>query len=405
MLALLLASSAVSAAEACTIGNSSSCNVQNGSGSLTLNPLETDAFLSASQDKVCIVYFYSSTCTHCQALKPFIDEMEQKYSGKIRLSRYEVSNPDNLKLYNQLCSLRDYNGNSIPLIGINDRILVGENEIRANLEKEIERGLLMDKKLCPLGGNQCPAQNGSTTSGNSSAEPAVKGLKDLRFATVLPIIAVAGLSDGVNPCAFIILIFIMVFLQQISGSRKRIMKVTASYIISFMITNIIIGIIYYFVSVKVGLPEVIRYVVITISIIAGLINVKDFFWYGRGISLGIPKSAKGYLMNLVHLASVPAAFVLGVSVAALEAPCSIPIYLSVIEVLKGAGRPLIAVAPYILLYNVMFIIPLVIVWVAVYRGYDAKIFEEKSLAAKRYMKLVIGLVLLLLAAAFILRWF
>jgi cytochrome c biogenesis protein CcdA len=108
---------------------------------------------------------------------------------------------------------------------------------------------------------------------------------------------------------------------------------------------------------------------------------------------------------LVHLASVPASIILGASVAVLEAPCSIPIYLSVIEVLKGAGRSLTAVFPYILMYNLMFIIPLIVVSVAAYNGYNAKIFEEKSLSAKKYMKLVIGLILLLLATAFILRWF
>jgi cytochrome c biogenesis protein CcdA/thiol-disulfide isomerase/thioredoxin len=400
---LILASASSFAAESCSISNSSSCNVE--SGKLTLNQLETDAFISETQNQVCIVYFYSNSCSHCKAIKPFIDQLEQEYAGKTRLTKYDVSDPENIKLYDQLCSLRSYNGKSIPLIGINDRILVGESEIRNNLRAEIERGIAMDKKICPLGSEQCLAQNETAGNGNSSAEPPIRGLKDLRFMTVLPIILVAGLSDGVNPCAFIILIFIMVFLQQISGNKKRILKVTSAYIISFLITNILIGVIYYFVSVKIGFPEIIRYIVVAVSIVAGLINIKDFFWYGKGISLGIPKSAKGYLMSLVHLASVPASLVLGISVAVLEAPCSIPIYLSVIEVLKGAGRSLVAVMPYILLYNLMFILPLVVIAVAAYRGYDAKIFEEKSLAAKRYMKLVIGIILILLALAFILRWF
>jgi cytochrome c biogenesis protein CcdA len=100
------------------------------------------------------------------------------------------------------------------------------------------------------------------------------------------------------------------------------------------------------------------------------------------VSLGIPSSAKDYLLSLIHKASVPASVVLGASVAVLEAPCSIPIYLTVIEVLKGAGRTLGAVFPYILAYNLMFILPLVVLSFAVYRGYDAKIFEQKSLSAK-----------------------
>jgi len=396
--------SAAIAAESCTIGNSSSCNVED--GSLTLNPLETDAFLSASQDKVCIVYFYSNTCSHCKAIKPFIDELEKEYGDSIRLSRYEVSSPENLQLYNKLCSLRNYNGNSIPLIGINDRVLVGENDIRGNLRQEIERGMLMDKKVCPLEDpSGCHLTN--TSSGgenNSTAEPPVPGLKDLKFWTVLPIILVSGLGDGINPCAFVILIFIMVFLQQISGNKKRLLRVTLTYIITLFLANVLIGVLYYYLSINLGFPEIIRYIVIVVALAAGLINIKDFFWYGKGISLGIPKMAKGYLMSLVHLASVPAAFVLGASVAVLEAPCSIPIYLSVIEVLKGAGRSLGQVFPYIIVYNLMFILPLIVLAAAVYLGKDAKLFEDRSLAAKRYMKLAIGLILIILALAFILRW-
>lgn len=393
------------AAEPCTGDNVSECDVQD--GSLTLNPLETDAFLSEAENKVCIVYFYSDSCSHCKAIKPFIDGLENEFSDSVRLSRYEVSSPENLQLYNQLCSLRDYNGNSIPLIGINDRILVGENEIRDNLRQEIERGMLMEKKLCPLGDESgCHLTNatGGNKSANSSAEPPVPGLNDLKFWTVLPIIAVAGLGDGVNPCAFVILIFIMVFLQQISGNRKRLLKVTLTYVITLFIANVLIGVLYYYLSINLGFPNVIRWIVIVIALAAGLINIKDFFWYGKGVSLGIPKMAKGYLMSLVHLASVPAAFVLGASVAVLEAPCSIPIYLSVIEVLKGAGRSLGQVFPYIIIYNLMFILPLIVLAVAVYLGRDAKLFEDKSLPAKRYMKLVIGIILILLALAFIFGW-
>jgi hypothetical protein len=62
------------------------------------------------------------------------------------------------------------------------------------------------------------------------------------------------------------------------------------------------------------------------------------------------------------------------------------------------------VFPYIIVYNLMFILPLVVLAAAVYLGRDAKLFEEKSLAAKRHMKLVIGIILLLLALAFIMRW-
>jgi cytochrome c biogenesis protein CcdA len=144
--------------------------------------------------------------------------------------------------------------------------------------------------------------------------------------------------------------------------------------------------------------------VIAISLFAGVINIKDFFYYGKGITLGIPKKTKKYLMGLINRASVPASFILGVSVAILEAPCSVPIYLAVIEILKAEGSTLAAVFPYVLIYNLMFILPLVVLSLAVYFGYKAEYFEKASLKNKRYMKLIIGIILIILAIVLLLGW-
>ncbi|MFH1398903.1 MAG: thioredoxin domain-containing protein [Candidatus Woesearchaeota archaeon] len=392
---LLVVFENVAAEPFCSISNSSACDVEQ--GSLTLNPLETEAFLSKATDKVCMVYFYSESCSHCANVKPIVDSLEDKYRDSIRLTRYDVSKPENIQLYNQLCALRDYSGKSIPLIGINDQILVGETEIKERLEQEIQQGIELDEKICPLENEQC------NLNGNGR-DPLIPNLLDLRFSSVLPIIILAGLGDGVNPCAFVILIFVMVFLQKISGSKTRLLKVTLTYIIAIFVTNFLLGLLYFGLSVQIGFPAVIRSVVVGVSLVAGLINIKDFFAYGKGISLGIPKSSKKFLMAMINKASVAASVVLGVSVAVLEAPCSIPIYLSVIEVLKSEGQTVGAVLPHILMYNLMFIVPLVIISAATYLGYKATYFESASIKAKRYMKLCIGLLLIGLAVALMKGW-
>lgn len=384
----------------CSIDDSSSCSVDK--GELTLDPVETAAFISKAQDKVCIVYFYSDTCTHCESVKPFLDSMEQKYGDDMLLTRYEVSDPENIKLYNQLCSLRGYDGKKIPLVGINDRILVGETQIREELESEIEEGIAADEKICPLGGNACHLEDGDTPDG--STDNLIPGVKELDWKSVMPIVVLAGITDGINPCAFVILVFVMVFLQRISGNKRRLLRVSLTYIITIFLTNTLLGILYFTLSIRLGFPDLIRYTVIAIAIVAGLINIKDFFWYGKGVSLGIPKATKRYLQRLINKASVSASFVLGVSVAVLEAPCSVPIYLAVIEVLKSEGSTLAHVFPYILVYNIMFILPLVVLSFIVYKGFSAHVIEKRSITAKRWMKLAIGLLLILLAIAMLLGW-
>ena len=376
----------------CSVENSSSCSVEE--GELRLDAMETNAFISEAEGDVCIIYFYSPTCPHCRQVKPFIDSMEKTYQEDVRLTRLDVTDPRNIRLYEKLCSKRDYEGKSIPLVGINDRLLIGENQIRENLEDEIKRGIAMDEKSCPLGEEYCPMSNYST----EDSDPLISGIESLDFYSIMPVIVVAGLGDGVNPCAFIILVFVMVFLQKISGSKRRLVKVTLAYIIMLFLSNVALGLLYYGFTVRLGIPDIIRTGVIIICLVAGAINIKDFFAYGKGVSLGIPKRTKDYLQSLINKASVPAAVVLGVSVAVLEAPCSVPIYRAVIELLRSAGSGIWSILPYILLYNLMFIVPLIVIAVAVYVGYRADILEQSSLRLKRYMKLTMGILLLVLAA-------
>lgn len=365
-----------------------------------INPQMTLIPHNISSKEVCIVYFYSSSCPHCANLKPFIDSIEEKYRKDIRLMRYDVEIPENVALYNKLCASKNYEGKSIPLAAINDRILVGEDDIKASIESEIQRGIAMDKKICPLEGMQCTAKEDKTDN-----DPLIPQIGEkLEWQAVLPLILFTGLADGINPCAFAVLLFIMAFLLQISSSKKRLVKVTTAYIFALLSVNILLGILYYFTSVRTGSPEIIRNIAIIMALFTGLINIKDYFYYGKGITLKIPESSKKHIESLTKKASMPAALILGSLVALLEAPCSIPIYLTVIEVLKGHGSGLIEIMPYVLVYNIMFILPLVILATVIYFGGEAAALEKWRDSNKRLMKLMLGTILILLALSMYFRY-
>lgn len=375
----------------CTVDTSSAKDI---TPQMTLIPHNISA------KEVCIVYFYSSSCPHCANLEPFIDSIEDKYKKDIKLMRYDVTIPENMALYNKLCASKNYEGKSIPLAAINDIILVGENDINASLENEILRGIAMDTKICPLEGMQCTAKENKTDN-----DPLIPQIGEkLEWQAILPLILLTGLADGINPCAFAVLLFIMAFLLQISSSKKRLVKVTTAYILALLSVNILLGILYYYTSIRAGYPELIRTIAISLALFTGLINIKDYFYYGKGITLKIPESSKKHIESLTKKASVPSALVLGSLVALLEAPCSIPIYLTVIEVLKGHGSSLLAIMPYILVYNFMFILPLVILASVIYYGGEAKALEKWRDSHKRTMKLMLGTILILLALSMYFRY-
>lgn len=345
--------------------------------------------------EVCIVYFYSPNCPHCNNIKPHIDKLAEKYADDVILTRYDVTTPDNVALYNRFCETKNYEGKAIPLIGVNDRILIGESEIKNKLESEILRGISMEEKICPIEGMQC-----SMDINKNDSDPLIPEIGErLEWQAILPLILFTGLADGINPCAFAVLLFIMAFLLEISNSKKRLIKIATAYISALLTVNILLGILYYYTSIQFGEPELIRSIAILLALIAGAINIKDYFYYGKGITLKIPEKSKKHIQNLTKKATVPAAITLGSLVALLEAPCSIPIYLTVVEVLKSHGQNLLQIMPYILIYNLMFILPLVVLASIIYYGGEAKALEKWRDSHKRSMKLMLGTILILLALA------
>ena len=218
----------------------------------------------------------------------------------------------------------------------------------------------------------------------------------------LPVIIVAGLIDGINPCAIGMMILLIGYLIVFAKKKEQVLKIGGVYIVTVFLTYFLIGIVFYkFISVLVALPyyrdvsRIIEYVLGVIIIIAGLINIKDFFWYGKGISLEIPASQRMKLTKFVQKASVPATLILGVIVTLFELPCSLPLYVGSIGLLyENLGRG--QVIAYLAVYNLMFVLPLGVIYVLTLLGKRVADLKEWQESRQREMKLGMGIVLVLL---------
>lgn len=218
----------------------------------------------------------------------------------------------------------------------------------------------------------------------------------------LPIIVVAGLLDGVNPCAIGMMIMLLGYLIIFAKKKDKILKIGLTYIITVFVTYFLIGVLFYnFIDVLVSwdyykdISRIIRWVLGILLIIAGLINIKDYFWYGKGFSLQIPKKQRFKLTKYVQKATIPAAIVLGAVVTIFELPCSLPLYVGTISLLyENLGR--INVISYLLVYNFMFVLPLVVIFVLTLLGKRIAEMKEWQEKRQREMKLVMGIVLFVL---------
>ena len=338
---------------------------------------------NVSADNYCIFFFYGQNCPFCAAVYPFVQEIAAKYPN-FTLKEYEIYyNESNHALYQDFVNRYGIERQGIPALFVGDRALIGSDVIKKNLESDLQY-FQENKPICPLEFNKKEA-------GLHEISPSS------RISLTLGAVIIAAVIDSINPCAFAVLIFLLLYLSTI-GSKRRMLKIGITYIVTVFIVYFLSGLGLFTVIQSIGATLIISRVAAFIAIFAGLINVKDFFWYGKGISLAIPESRKGIIEKYVQKASLPAAIVLGILVSLFELPCTGGVYLAILSLL-ASNLTRIAALPWLFFYNLIFILPLIIILLAVYFGASAEKAEAFRLEKRKWLRLIMGLVMIALGMA------
>lgn len=219
-------------------------------------------------------------------------------------------------------------------------------------------------------------------------------------------VIVTAAVDSINPCAIgVILLLVATLIKQ---DRKRdILKIGMIYITAVYATYFLagLGILYVLTEIPIQVANYVTTAVALIIISGGLLEVKDFFWYGKGSSLMIPeKYADKIAANMDDL-SVPAAVLLGIFVAAVELPCTGGPYLAILTVIHqsmatAGGIPMAGLG-LMAIYNLIFVMPLIAIMVLAYLG-SYKVSEMKKWKHMNRAKMRLGAGLLMIFLGWIL---
>ena len=214
-----------------------------------------------------------------------------------------------------------------------------------------------------------------------------------------PLITVAGLIDGINPCAIGMILLLLGYIIVFARQPGKILRLGGVYIFVVYLTYLTIGLLFYrsvntlnFSPYRMVFDRILGLALL----LAGAVNLKDFFAPGKGFSLEIPQKARPNLLKLVERASLPGTIILAVLVTLLETPCSLPIYVGTATILNYSGFTAPLVLAYFAYYNLLFILPLVIILLLVWRGREMVSLKEWEHRAKRWMKLGLGILLVLM---------
>jgi cytochrome c biogenesis protein CcdA len=224
------------------------------------------------------------------------------------------------------------------------------------------------------------------------------------------LISIIGLAfvNAINPCALAALI--MVLISVLLGNEEKRHKVllggfafiAAVFIGYFIYGLIIIQLFKTFAEIASSIAVYFRYVLAVLAIIIGILNIKDYISYQPGgIATEMPLKFRPLVKIIIKKISSPrGAFLAGIFVTLFLLPCTMAPYL--IATGDLSALTLLKAVPYLLLYNTIFVLPMIIVTFIVYYGVSSaeKVNEWRDRNIK-LIHLIAGLVLVVLGIAMI----
>jgi cytochrome c biogenesis protein CcdA/glutaredoxin len=330
------------------------------------------------------VFFYGESCSHCEKVKPVIANISSRYPD-LNLTRLEVDhNADNRQQLIDMSSRYGIPNTGVPTIFIGNHVLIGEAEITNRFETEV----LAEQQRIASGApvNMSPANPPSPSA------PAFS-----------PFMVIgAALVDSTNPCGLSVLVFLLISMAA-AGGRKRILLVGAVYIAAMFLFHLLVGIGLFSAMAISGLAKPFSIIGGAIALILGIVTLADVLRNQETYLLSIPESGKGLLGTYIRKATLPAAFILGILAGILGFSCTGGIYISILG-LMGRDMTVMAGLPWLVLYNIVFVLPLVLVTLLVAYGVSPERADRWRTENKRTVRVIIGIILVALGVIILSGW-
>lgn len=354
------------------------------------------AAVQLAQDKPNFCLFVSPTCVHCNKLKhEYWQGLKDKYKDTVNFVELDISKDGNNLIFAETAKAYGVTDLGYPAACVGSTFLMGyPNEIATYADAAIEKAMLLNEKT------------NLVQEGTQDTQAAFSKI------TLWAIIG-SGLVDGVNPCAFAVIVFFISFLTVYKYSRREIVLVGASYCFAVFVAYVLIGLgLFQFLYAMRGFAYVIKaFYIITaaVCLVFFFLALYDFWVYKKTkkadkMLLQLPTNLKvrihkimGFFLRDKHESSwrlVLAALAVGFGVSLVEAVCTGQVYVPTVVLIMQDPAFRVKAWVYLLLYNFMFILPLVIIFVLSVLGYESKGFND-------FLKKHLGLMKLLLCVVFL----
>jgi len=351
--------------------------------------------------EVHLYFFWSLTCPHCLEARPFVEAIP---AGRpwVKLHSLELTrHPQNVRHYVALANQVGEPAQYVPGLLFCGRMQTGWDGDASSGQQLL--AALDACRAAALGGSALDASRALPTP--ELTLPFVGRMDTDALSLPVMTVLIAGL-DAFNPCAFFVLLFLLSLMVH-QNNRARMLTIGGVFVLCS-------GLMYFaFMAAWLNLFQLLgnlAWVTLAaglMALVVGLINVKDFFRFGRGVSLSIPESRKPGLYRRAR-----AILAAGNVPAMLAATLLLAVAANFYELLCTAGFPMVYTRLltlqdlgatqhylYLALYNLVYVIPLaVIVGVFAFTMGARRLSEREG----RLLKLMSGLMMLQLGMLLVL---
>lgn len=352
--------------------------------------------------------FTRDGCPYCADGEEFLRTLQREQPGLRIVTRHIDRDRDALQRLRDLAAQEKVAVVGVPAFYVGGELVIGfvsEKTTGARI-----RALIDGTASASVGEGGACAESGAHCEGAETIERiALPFFGSLAVEDVgLPLFTVVvGLLDGFNPCAMWVLLFLLSLLVNVQD-RIKMLLIAGTFVCASGLVYFAFMAAWLNVFMLVGVSAAVRAVLGSVAVIVGLVNVKDFFAFGRGFSFSIPAFAKPGIYARARRV-LQADNLSG----ALAAVIVLALLVNTVELLCTAGFPAVythiltrhalrwpAYYGYLALYNVAYMLDDgIMVLTAVITLSRFKLQERGG----RWLKLVSGVVLFALGLTLLLR--
>lgn len=335
------------------------------------------------------LYLFSYDCSYCRKLiRKILPEKAEKFDVSLDVFYFDLAKEGTYDLLLNAGEEFGRQGTDIPTIFIGNKAFGGEDEISEILPRELN---LFRKN---------PQVYLSRTKEPFGIEHNTENIKEESFLSLaLGIVLGAGFLDGINPCAFSTIIFLISYLSLVGGTRRQIFKTGIVFSFAVFLSYFLIGLTFFsFARIFLKnsfLSYLINLLLLVFVVILMVLSLIDFVRIRRGrtndVTLQLSDKIKKRIREKIRKFArrekmiMTTTFILGVVIAGMELTCTGQVYIPIVTMISAPEHRLSAVL-YLFIYNLAFIFPLLIVFLLTLFGVTSRkmtmIFQENTAAVK-----------------------